>query len=70
MPALDWRDAPRQVQNSMSLVTRPVPSACPLPRQSLTRAQGVLLVLGQQDVSWNNMKKFLGVKAVKDEASA
>jgi len=29
--------------------------------------QGVLLVLGQQDTSWNNMKKFLGAKAVKDE---
>jgi len=29
--------------------------------------EGVLLVLGQQDTSWNNMKKFLGAKAVKDE---
>jgi hypothetical protein len=29
--------------------------------------QGVLLVLGQEDTSWNNMKKFLGAKAVKDE---
>jgi hypothetical protein len=26
-------------------------------------------VLGQQDTSWNNMKKFLGAKAVKDEVS-
>lgn len=30
-------------------------------------SQGVLLVLGQEDTSWNNMKKFLGAKAVKDE---
>ncbi|KAJ9505746.1 hypothetical protein QJQ45_029247, partial [Haematococcus lacustris] len=29
--------------------------------------EGVLLVLGQDDTSWNNMKKFLGAKAVKDE---
>jgi dynein heavy chain 2 len=29
--------------------------------------QGVLLVMGQQDTSWNNMKKFLGSKVVKDE---
>ena len=32
--------------------------------------QGVLLVMGQQDTSWNNMKKFLGSKAVKDEVRA
>lgn len=25
------------------------------------------MVLGQEDTSWNNMKKFLGSKAVKDE---
>lgn len=24
-------------------------------------------MLGQEDTSWNNMKKFLGAKAVKDE---
>mmetsp|Transcript_33539 Transcript_33539/g.74227 ORF Transcript_33539/g.74227 Transcript_33539/m.74227 type:complete len:2007 (+) Transcript_33539:3-6023(+) len=29
--------------------------------------EGVLMVLGQEDTSWNNMKKFLGAKAVKDE---
>lgn len=37
------------------------------PRRLLRSLQGVLLVLGQQDTSWNNMKKFLGSKAVKDE---
>ena len=25
------------------------------------------MVLGQDDTSWNNMKKFLGSKAVKDD---
>ncbi len=29
--------------------------------------EGVITVLGQQDTSWNAMKKFLGGKAVKDE---
>mmetsp|Transcript_9476 Transcript_9476/g.27062 ORF Transcript_9476/g.27062 Transcript_9476/m.27062 type:complete len:1740 (-) Transcript_9476:175-5394(-) len=29
--------------------------------------EGVLRILGQQDMSWANMKKFLGSKVVKDE---
>lgn len=29
--------------------------------------EGVLMVLGQQDTSWNNMKKFLGVSSVKED---
>ncbi len=29
--------------------------------------EGVLMVLGQQDTSWNNMKKFLGQSSVKDD---
>ncbi|KAG1663699.1 hypothetical protein FOA52_013267 [Chlamydomonas sp. UWO 241] len=29
--------------------------------------EGVITVLGQQDTSWNAMKKFLGGKSVKDE---
>eukprot|EP00798_Chlamydomonas_sp_ICE-L_P023166 gene23167-30374_t len=29
--------------------------------------EGVLMMMGQQDISWNNMKKFLGTKAVKDD---
>nr|BBC28429.1 cytoplasmic dynein 1b heavy chain [Yamagishiella unicocca] len=29
--------------------------------------EGVLLVLGQQDTSWNNMKTFLGKGSVKDD---
>ena len=29
--------------------------------------EGVLTVLNQQDTSWNNMKKFLGQKSVRDD---
>ena len=29
--------------------------------------EGVLMVLGQQDTSWNNMKTFLGKGSVKDD---
>ncbi|MEW5298927.1 MAG: hypothetical protein WDW36_001997 [Sanguina aurantia] len=29
--------------------------------------EGVLLILGQDDTSWNNMKKFLGGRGVKDD---
>jgi dynein heavy chain 2 len=30
-------------------------------------SQGVLLIMGNPDTSWNNMKKFLGQRSVKDE---
>lgn len=29
--------------------------------------EGVLMILGQQDTSWNNMKTFLGKSSVKDD---
>lgn len=29
--------------------------------------EGVLLLMGQKDTSWKNMKKFLGSKSVKDQ---
>lgn len=33
-------------------------------------SQGVMRVLGQDDMSWNGMKKFLGQKTVKENIMA